>query len=178
MPRIPNVEVLKVVTTLNSRRPQGARFSLSALFARLARAAVPEEAAPIEDRIWERWMSDDNAEAEAALDRATTDIAARRYDIAETRLARLVRRRPDLAEGWHKLGALHFLLGRDDESLVEMRRSLELEPRHFAALGAIGEILASGNDRHGAALAFAAALRLHPHMTGVRDRLVQLVAAR
>jgi cytochrome c-type biogenesis protein CcmH/NrfG len=173
-----SAEVLRVVATLGARRPKGARFSLAALFARLARAAVPEEAAQIEDHIWDRWMSDDNAEAEAALDRATTDIAARRYDIAETRLAQLVRRRPDLAEGWHKLGTLHFLRGRDEESLAALRRSLEIEPRHFAALGAVGEILASGNDRHGAALAFAAALRLHPHMTGVRDRLAQLVGAR
>ncbi len=175
---MPNVEVLKVVTTLHARRPKGARFSLVALFARLAHAAAPDEAARIEDRIWERWMSDDNAEAEAALDRATTDIAARRYDIAETRLAQLVRRRPDLAEGWHKLGTLHFLRGRDEESLAALRRALELEPRHFAALGAVGEILSSGSDRDGATLAFSAALRLHPHMASARERLAQLAGAR
>ena len=173
-----SLEVLRVVATLGARRPSGARFSLSALFVRLARAAAPEQAVQIEDHIWERWMSDDNAEAEAALDRATTDIAARRYDIAETRLAQIVRRRPDLAEGWHKLGALHFLRGRDEDSLAALRRALELEPRHFAALGAVGEILSSGRDRDGAVLAFSAALRLHPHMTGVRDRLAQLVGAR
>jgi len=173
-----SIEVLKVVATLGTRRPKCARFSLASLFARLARAAAPEEATQIEDHIWDRWMSDDNAEAEAALDRATTDIAARRFDIAETRLARLVRRRPDLAEGWHKLGALHFLRERDDESLVALRRALELEPRHFAALGAVGEILSSGNDREGAALAFAAALRLHPHMASARVRLAQLTGAR
>lgn len=174
---MPNVEVLKVVTTLHARRPRGARFSLAALFARLARAVAPDEAARIEDHIWDRWMSDDNAQAEAALDRATSDIAARRYDIAETRLAQLVRRRPDLAEGWHKLGALHFLRGRDEESLVALRRALELEPRHFAALGAVGEILSSGNDREGAVLAFAAALRLHPHMASARNGLARVLGA-
>ena len=173
-----SAEVLRIVATLGARRPQGARFSLAALFARLARAAAPDEAARIEDHIWDRWMSDDNAEAEAALDRATTDIAARRYDIAETRLAQLVRRRPDLAEGWHKLGALHFLRGRDADSLLALRRALELEPRHFAALGAVGEILSSGSDRDGAALAFSAALRLHPHMASARVRLAQLAGAR
>jgi tetratricopeptide (TPR) repeat protein len=178
MPQMPHAEVLRIVTTLATRRPKGARYSLTALFARLARAAAPDEAARIEDHIWERWMSDDNEAAETALDRATTDIAARRYDIAETRLARLVRNRPDYAEGWHKLGALHFLLGRDEEGLFELRRALELEPRHFAALGAVGEILFSGNDSRGATLAFAAALRLHPHMAGARERLAQLIGVR
>ena len=168
-----SVEVLRVVTTLSRRRPKGALYSLCALFARLARAA-PAEAVQIEDRIWDCWMSDDNAEAEAALDRATSDIAACRYDIAETRLAQLVRRRPDLAEGWHKLGALHFMLGRDEESILELRRSLELEPRHFAALGTIGEILFSGSDAGGAALAYRAALRVHPHLRNARARLAEI----
>jgi len=173
---MPHAEVLRIVTTLHARRPTGARFSLTALFARLARAAAPEEAALIEDHIWDRWMSDDNAEAEAALDRATTDIAARRYDIAETRLVRLVRSRPDFAEGWHKLGALHCMLGRDEESLFELRRSLELEPRHFAALGAIGEILFAASDGAGAALAYRAALRVHPYMGGARERLARILS--
>jgi len=174
---MPRTEMLRLIATLEAKRPRGARYSLTALFARLARAAVPEEAARIEDRIWERWMSDDNAEAEEALDRATTDIAARRYDIAETRLARLVRRRPDLAEGWHKLGTLHFMLERDAESLPELRRALEIEPRHFAALAAIGEILFCGNDRSGAALAYRAALRLHPHMGSARAGLARTLSA-
>ena len=89
---MPHAEVLSFIATLETRRPRGALYSLGSLFARLARAAAPREAAAIEDRIWDCWMSHDNAEAEADLDRATTDIAARRYDIAETRLARLVRR--------------------------------------------------------------------------------------
>ena len=173
---MPHTEVLRFIATLDARRPKGALFSLAALFARLARAAAPDEAARIEDRIWDCWMSHDNAEAETALDRATTDIAARRYDIAETRLARLVRSRPDCAEGWHKLGALHFMLGRDEESLLELRRSLELEPRHFAALGAIGEILFAGNHGEGAALAYRAALRVHPHMDRARERLSVILA--
>ncbi|MFY9315526.1 MAG: tetratricopeptide repeat protein [Burkholderiales bacterium] len=174
---MPNTDVLRFIATLDARRPKGALYSLAALFARLARAGAPEEAARIEDRIWDCWMSHDNAEAEAALDRATTDIAARRYDIAETRLARLVRRRPDCAEGWHKLGALHCMLGRDEESLAELRRALELEPRHFAALGAIGEILFAGKQGEGAALAYRAALRVHPHMERGRDRLALILGA-
>jgi tetratricopeptide (TPR) repeat protein len=172
---MPHAGVLSFIATLDARQPQGALFSLGSLFARLARAAAPSEAAAIEDRIWNCWMSHDNAEAESDLDRATTDIAARRYDIAETRLARLVRRRPDFAEGWHKLGALHFMLGRDEDSLRELRRSLELEPRHFAALGAIGEILFGERNGEGAALAYRAALRVHPHMGRARERLTQIL---
>jgi cytochrome c-type biogenesis protein CcmH/NrfG len=120
-------------------------------------------------------VSHDNAQAERALDRATSDIAARRYDIAETRLVGLVRGRPDFAEAWHKLGVLYFLLGRDAEASSALRGSLEREPRHFAALGAIGEILAAAGEREGAALAFHCALRVHPHMPDARARLEQIL---
>ena len=49
--------------------------------------------------------------------------------------------------------------------------SLEIEPRHFAALSSVGEILLGCADHEGAALAFRSALRVHPHLSGVRERL-------
>lgn len=116
-------------------------------------------------------MAHPNAAAAAVLDRATGDIAARRYDIAETRLVRLLRVCPGYAEAWHKLGTLHYLLGRDEESLANLRRTLELEPRHFAALASIGEILLGDAENEGASLAFRTALRLHPRLEGLRRRL-------
>ena len=115
-----------------------------------------------------------NAAAAAVLDRATGDIAAQRYDIAETRLVRLLRVCPGYAEAWHKLGTLHYLLGQDGDSLAELHRTLELEPRHFGALASIGEILLGEADRQGEELAFRSALRLHPHLASVRERLLAL----
>jgi len=167
-------ETLRLIARLVDRSQARSAAPLGELFARLARARAEDEAIAVEECIWVRWMSHPNAEAEAVLDRATSDIAAQRYDIAETRLTRLVRSRPDFAEAWHKLGALLCMLGRDEESLLGLHRSLELEPRHFAALGAVGEVLYAGNDREGAALAYHAALRLHPHMSAARARLEEI----
>jgi len=172
------MQALRVVSALPSRRARGSPLPLQALFARLARAPGARDADEIEERIWACWMSDANADAEGALDRATSDIAARRYDIAETRLARLVRARGDFAEAWHKLGVLYWILGRDAESMRAMQRALEREPRHFAALGTVGEILDGAGDREGAALAFWTALRLHPHMGSARERLAEVRASR
>lgn len=171
-------EALRVVGALSRREAAGSPLILQSLFARLARACGESDATEIEDRIWACWMSDANAEAESALDRATSDIAARRYDIAETRLVRLVRARDDFAEAWHKLGVLYWILGRDADGLRAMRRALEREPRHFAALGTMAEILDGAGDRDGAVLAFWTALRLHPHMPAARERLAEILAAR
>lgn len=171
-------QALRVVCSLQRRRPcaGASQLPLRALFSQLACAVAERDAVAIEERIWACWMADANAEAETALDRATSDIAARRYDIAETRLVRLARARADFAEAWHKLGVLYWIVGRDAEALRAMRRALEGEPRHFAALGTLGELLAAEGDREGAAIAFSAALRLHPHMGTARERLAQVLA--
>jgi tetratricopeptide (TPR) repeat protein len=99
------------------------------------------------------------------LDLATGDIAARRYDIAETRLARLLRRAPDFAEAWHKRAALYYLLGRDAECLSDIRRTLELEPRHFGAMLHFAEIVRCARGPAEAGFAVLAARSIHPHLT-------------
>ena len=99
------------------------------------------------------------------LDLATCDIAARRYDIAETRLTLLLRRAPGFAEAWHKRAALYYLLGRDAECLRDIERTLELEPRHFGAMLHFAEILQSRNAEAEARFAVLTARSIHPHLT-------------
>ncbi len=164
------VETLKLVSRLPQRQPAATLPSrLDELFDKLLACAGPAEATRIEDAIWDIWMYDDHEGAELALERATADIAARRYDIAETRLAILLRRRPDWAEAWNKRATLYYVLERDDESVAAIHRTLEIEPRHFGAMCGFGEILRSHGDVEAARLAFHMALRVHPLLGGVRE---------
>ena len=155
---------------LPQRQPAASLPSrLDELFDKLLACPGRAAAAPIEDAIWDIWMYDDHEGAELALERATADIAARRYDIAETRLAILLRRRPDWAEAWNKRATLCYVLERDDESVAAIHRTLEIEPRHFGAMCGLGEILRSHGNIEAACLAFSMALRVHPLLGGVRD---------
>ena len=132
-------EILRLISSYRTRRPARICLFLDALFARLARCA-PAEAGATEERIWDVWMHHPHHAAARELDLATGDIAARRYDIAETRLTRLLRRAPDFAEAWHKRAALYYILGRDAECLQDISRTLALEPRHFGAMLHFAEI--------------------------------------
>ena len=168
-------ETLKLVSRLPERRPAATLPSrLDELFDRLLACPGPAEAVPIENAIWNAWMYDSHEGAELALDRATSDIAAQRYDIAETRLARLVRARPDFSEAWNKRATLFYILERDEESLADIYRTLALEPRHFGALCGLGEICLERGDRDGALLAFRAALRVNPHLAGIAETCARL----
>jgi tetratricopeptide (TPR) repeat protein len=168
-------ETLDLLSRLPQRQPAAALPSrLDELFDKLQACPEPAEAARIEDAIWDVWMYDCHEGAELALERAAADIAARRYDIAETRLEILVRRRPDWAEAWNKRATLYYLLERDAESVASIHRTLEIEPRHFGAMCGLGEILRSSGDTEAACLAFSRALRVHPLLGGVRQTLQAL----
>ncbi|HVL36452.1 MAG TPA: hypothetical protein VM489_12345, partial [Burkholderiales bacterium] len=90
-------DILALIAARRSRRPARALPFLDGLFRRLA-ACAEAEAGATEDLIWDVWMDHPHRAAARELDLAARDIAARRYDIAETRLARLLRRAPQFAE--------------------------------------------------------------------------------
>jgi tetratricopeptide (TPR) repeat protein len=167
------VDILSLIAARRERRPVRIYPALDSLFARLASAPRQEEALDAEDRIWEAWMHHPHRAAARVLQLATGDIAARRYDIAETRLTALIRSAPDFAEAWHKRATLYYLLGRDAECLDDIRRTLELEPRHFAAMLHFVEILlgAQAEAQPSPDIRFAcfAALRLHPYLERARE---------
>jgi len=163
-------EILGLIAARRERRAVRDLPALAELFRRLG-ACASVEATDTEDRIWGVWMHHPHRAAAAALDAATRDIAARRYDIAETRLALLLRSAPLYAEAWHKRATLYYLLGRDAECLCDIQRTLELEPRHFAAMLHFAEILLGEGAGREARYAFAAALSLHPHLPRAREAL-------
>ena len=162
--------ILALIAARRARRPARSNEALDGLFRRLA-ACSSLEADRTEERIWDLWMHHPHRAAAAALDAATHDIAARRYDIAETRLTALLRRAPAFAEAWHKRATLYYLLGRDAECLHDIARTLELEPRHFGAMLHFAELLLGAGAAVDARFTFHAVLLVHPHAERARQAL-------
>ncbi len=168
---------LSLVARLQERRPASMLPArLDQLFRWLG-TSVPEQEGPVqevEDEIWRLWMHHPHRRAAQALDRAASDIAGQRFDLAETRLEHLLRACPDFPEAWNKRATLYYLQERDEESVRAIRHTLELEPRHFGALCGLGEICLSRGDREAALFVFQAALRVNPHLEGARTTIEQI----
>lgn len=146
---------------------------LDALFGRLRLANAGEQSA-LEQKIWEIWSRPASATAEVLLQEASTAMAAREFDVAETILNELTKTYPDFSEGWNRRATMYFAQEKYDLSLRDIEKVLDLEPRHFGALAGRGMIY-QRQEKWGPALdAYRQALRLNPGMQGVKDAIKQL----
>ena len=100
-------------------------------------------------------------EGVAAMQRRDYPAALRSFDS-------MVDLAPEFAEGWNKRATLYYLMGAYENSLDDIVRTLELEPRHFGALSGRGLILQDLGRDEEALTAFEAALDLNPQMPGAR----------
>ena len=89
-------------------------------------------------------------------------------------LDRVIGAAPDYAEAWNKRATLYYLMKKDDASLKDIDKVLELEPRHFGALAGRGLILQRQKKYAEALDAFREALRLNPGLETVKDSIKEL----
>lgn len=170
-------DTLKVVAGLEGLSPiEILPPELDALFVRLATDANDRNAYAVEDEIWEIWTRHPDPQATAAMNDAIAAMAQRRHDSALALLDNLAKAYPLWPEAWNKRATLLFLMGRDEESARDIRRTLELEPRHFGALAGFAQICLRHGETTAAAIACDAALRVHPHSPALRTIAERLVA--
>ena len=141
---------------------------LDRLFEQLYHAPDPLAAHAVEQAIWEIWLTSDNDVINALMTEGVAAMQRRDYPTALRSFDSMVELAPDFAEGWNKRATLYYLMGAYQNSLDDIIRTLELEPRHFGALSGRGMILHDLGRNEEALTAFEAALDLNPQMPGAR----------
>ncbi len=96
------------------------------------------------------------------------DMSRRNLPAALEAYHQVVAIAPDFAEGWNKRATVHYLMGNLNQSLKDIARTLELEPRHFGALSGRGLVYAKLDDLERALDSFEAAVAVNPQMIGPR----------
>jgi tetratricopeptide (TPR) repeat protein len=147
---------------------------LDGLFERLRNTADAGEASNLETRIWRIWLRSSKPQVNALMEGGIRRMDGGELAKARDVFAEITRLAPKFAEGWNKLATVNFLLRDYNASALDIARTLRLEPRHFGALSGLG-LVNMALDRPGRALkSFRAALKIHPHMQGVRSNILRL----
>ena len=148
---------------------------LDMLFDQLQMVDDPARARVLMDRIWTLWNVPDRKEVSAILDDGIQAMRLGDYAAALDAFDQVITSDPEFAEGWNKRATLYFVMGKFEQSVSDIRRTLALEPRHFGALAGLGMIYMELENYEGAIKAYEAALAVNPHLTDVQ---IGLEAAR
>ena len=143
---------------------------LIGLFAQLQDAPDAVAAEPVEAEIWRIWSRTGDEDDDALLQRGMAAMNAGDARTARAALDLLVERAPEFAEAWNKRAMLRYLTGDDAGSIADIRRTFSLEPRHFGALSGLALICSRQGRPDEALHSFEAALAVHPHLRGGRER--------
>jgi tetratricopeptide (TPR) repeat protein len=161
-------QLLKMIVSLGGRRPApGQPAALDALFRELAAKRPQRPPQEVENEIWATWASHPDRAAGQRLALATRAIASEELARARRLIEPLVDEYPQWSEAWNKRATLADLEARDTECFADIRRTLELEPRHFGAVCGFAQACLRRGERATALTAFEVALTINPHLTGV-----------
>ena len=143
---------------------------LDALFARLTATANFGEARPIEREIWAIWIEAGDEKLDHMMDFGVGAMHQGQFGPALESFNAIIAADPGFAEGWNKRATLYYYMGRFDESISDVERTLALEPRHFGALSGMGLISTALEDEASALEWFERALEVNPHMPGIEHQ--------
>lgn len=141
---------------------------LPALFDVLRATKDPIQAHVTEQGIWRIWMASPDDTVNLLMLRGMDAMSSRDFGTALKVFTQMVEIAPDFAEGWNKRATVLYMLGAYAESIADIGRVLELEPRHFGALSGLGLCNAELQRDEAALDAFERALAVNPHMEGAR----------
>ncbi len=147
---------------------------LDPLFARLRAAEDERSAQLLEQAVWQIWLRSGSETVDLLMQQSIKALNAQQPSEALRVLDAIVQLAPAYAEGWNKRATVLYLLSRFDESMHDISRVLELEPRHFGALSGIGLIRRSLGDNEDALAAYRRALEIHPYLSGARQAIEEL----
>ena len=101
-------------------------------------------------------------------------LAAGELVEAEALFDELIDHHPKWAEAWNKRATIYFLQGRDSASVGDIYDTLELEPRHFGALGGFAQICMRNGIPDAAQTALERLLAVNPSAPGVAETVAAL----
>lgn len=127
-----------------------------------------------ENQIWEIWFNHANDDVEQLIQMGVTRMNYNRYAEAMLIFTQLIENFPDYAEGWNRRATLHYILGNLDESIADIEKVLELEPRHFGALSGLGLVYLQQKQLSKAKQAFENLVDLHPNSPNAQENLLRV----
>lgn len=127
-----------------------------------------------ESDILREWSKSGSAAMDLLLQRGEQALDEGDIEAAIGHLTALTDHAPDFATGWQARAAAYSAAGMYGPAAADLARALTLEPRQFAALTQLGEMLEDMGDTDAALQAYRESLKIHPHQDAAIDGVERL----
>ena len=107
---------------------------LEEIFDVLQQTADTQELRVLQGMIWSLWRIAPEDEVQNAFDAGLAAMRGADFRAAIDLFTDAIDIEPDFAEAYNMRATTHFMLGNDAQSLADVQKVLDLEPRHFGAL--------------------------------------------
>ncbi len=136
----------------------------------------PDAASEMENAILALWLESGSDTVDLLMQWTLKAMEEKQYPRALDFLDRVVLLEPGYVEGWNKRATVYFLMDDYGQSIADIGKVLEIEPRHFGALSGLGIMMRAIGDDDRAIAAFREALAIDPHLKNIREELDSLEA--
>ena len=132
------------------------------------------DAEQISGRIYEIWSQSGSDSMDLLLERGREALTEGDTKLAIEHFTALADHAPDFAEAYNGRATAYFQAGKYGLSLEDIRRTLELNPRHFGAMSGLALILEEINRHEDALAAWREVEAINPNQDGLAEALVRL----
>lgn len=158
----------------NPAAPPTADDVLGQLFERLQSTGDDGEAEVIEQAIWHYWINKGTDTVDILMGKGMRAMQTGDHEAALGAFDAVLVLDPTLAEGYNKRATVYYLMGRYSDSVQDIERTLEIEPRHFGALSGLGLIYVELKRDEAALKAFEKALEINPHLQQIKEKAAEI----
>ena len=160
---------------LNSAAADQLDSRLTELFDKLYIAENKNEIINLTHDIWKIWDETNDPKIEADYHRGLEAMRIGDFVMSIDFFTRVIEKNPDFAEGWNKRATVYYILGQFDKSMIDINKTLLLEPRHFGAMDGMGLIFIQLQQYDKAIKIYDQMLEIFPHSadTLAKKNLVQ-----
>jgi len=144
---------------------------LESLFTTLKTSENGLELQATEVRIWAIWFDSGRKDIDSLMEQAGVAVQSSQLAEAEEIYSRVIEMAPKFSEGWNRRATVRYYRNDYISSLVDIRQTLALEPRHFGAIWGLGMILGRERDFSGAITAFERLLEIKPGSLDAKPRI-------
>jgi len=107
---------------------------LEQLFNKLLETDNEEEINRITLNIWDIWHETKDSKIKTDFYRGLELMRNGDFITSVAFFTRVIEKSPTFAEAWNKRATVYYMLGKFDQSMIDINETLKLEPRHFGAM--------------------------------------------